>query len=201
MSRLVPHEGGGANPLQCPTGGDSRIPRGAFACRRLRAAPLTSGDVASDMRVKRVARRCSRDIGAGDICTAKRWCAHAHGVLSTFKNVTAKRRAALKRAFGTCHTRGAPACLCSPPPPRTIVQIAVAGSQATGRGQLCSYRRVLAYSYLAMGFANVRAGTQKTRRRFWVPARTLANPIARSVLEYPSVLGSGARPGGGATGG
>ena len=25
-------------------------------------------------------------------------------------------------------------------------------------------------------------------RRFWVPARTLANPIARSVLEYPFVL-------------
>ena len=34
-------------------------------------------------------------------------------------------------------------------------------------------------TYLAMGFANVRAGTQKSARRFWVPARTLANPIAR----------------------
>ena len=34
-------------------------------------------------------------------------------------------------------------------------------------------------TYLAMGFANVRAGTQKRRARFWVPARTLANPIAR----------------------
>ena len=30
-----------------------------------------------------------------------------------------------------------------------------------------------------MGFANVRAGTQKAPRRSWVPARTLANPTAR----------------------
>ena len=36
-----------------------------------------------------------------------------------------------------------------------------------------------------MVFVNVRAGTA---RRFWVPARTSANPIARSVLEYPFVL-------------
>ena len=55
-------------------------------------------------------------------------------------------------------------------------------------------------TYLAMGFANVRAGTQKRRganvragtqkRRgvFWFPARTLANLIARYVLEYPFVL-------------
>ena len=28
----------------------------------------------------------------------------------------------------------------------------------------------------------------ETPRRFWVPARTLANPIARYVLEYPFVL-------------
>ena len=28
-------------------------------------------------------------------------------------------------------------------------------------------------------------------RRFWVPARTLANPIARSVLEYPFVFRAG----------
>ena len=34
-------------------------------------------------------------------------------------------------------------------------------------------------AYLAMGFANVRAGTQKRRGVFWVPARTLANTIAR----------------------
>ena len=40
-------------------------------------------------------------------------------------------------------------------------------------------------TYLAMGFANVRAGTW-----YMVPARTLANPIARYVLEYPSVLPS-----------
>ena len=31
-------------------------------------------------------------------------------------------------------------------------------------------------------------GYLKTARRFWVPARTLANPIARYVLEYPFVL-------------
>ena len=34
-------------------------------------------------------------------------------------------------------------------------------------------------TYLAMGFANVREGTQKRRGGFWVPAQTLANPIAR----------------------
>ena len=44
-----------------------------------------------------------------------------------------------------------------------------------------------------MGIANVRAGTQKRRALFWVPARTLANPIARYVLEYPFVLPQPAR--------
>ena len=41
------------------------------------------------------------------------------------------------------------------------------------RRALPQYKRVLEY-YLAMGFAKVRAGT-----RYQVPARTLANPIAR----------------------
>ena len=46
------------------------------------------------------------------------------------------------------------------------------------------YKRVLEYAS--------RYGMREcSARRVWVPARTLANPIARSVLEYPFVLPAG----------
>ena len=48
-----------------------------------------------------------------------------------------------------------------------------------GRPVPASNTKVYSSTYLAMGFANVRAGTQERRGVFWIPARTLANTIAR----------------------